>query len=263
MIEQMTDRRCPICDSAKNSELRQVSRREVLSHVAKCGRCGFVFVTDPPIDTADDDELAADFEPGDRARYRHSVRLIAELFPDRRPFVVEIGAGFGQLGERLQTTADYVGFEPALNLSEFAQRSGVRIIAQMFDPSLLDRPPDVVVLDNVIEHVLDPVGLLRDSASSLTPGGHLVIIVPNRNDVRQLIPSWRDKNHWIPPDHINYFTARGLRRVLRSLDLEPHPFGFRAIEPRKDWRYLPRALSEMVAVYPFGLNIYASKHRGG
>jgi hypothetical protein len=94
-----------------------------------------------------------------------------------------------------------------------------------------------------------------DCVAALRPGGVLVVIVPNRFDARQMIPSWRAANHWIPPEHINYFTPRSLRRTLEQLDLEVRSFGFSALE-RADWKYWPRATGERLGVFPWGLNVY-------
>lgn len=76
---------------------------------------------------------------------------------------------------------------------------------------------DVVWLQNVLEHVIDPVALLRQLRTLTRPGGRLVLTVPN--DFSRLqhvaLTSGRiDRSFWIaPPDHLSYFSADSLRRV--------------------------------------------------
>lgn len=76
---------------------------------------------------------------------------------------------------------------------------------------------DLVWLGNVLEHVLDPIGLLRALRGLVAPGGLLVAVVPNDGNRYHeelfsdgLVP----ERFWIAvPDHISYFTADSLRRT--------------------------------------------------
>ena len=86
----------------------------------------------------------------------------------------------------------------------------------------------------------------------------MIVIVPNRYDVRQLNPAWRDREHWIPPEHVNYFTPSSLEKCMCGVGVRPHPFGFAALGIR-DSKYWPRAMLELVGTYPFGLNMYGIK----
>jgi len=77
---------------------------------------------------------------------------------------------------------------------------------------------DVVWLGNVLEHVLDPVELLRSLRQLTLGNGLLLVTVPNDGNSyheylyqQGLIPTrW-----WVAiPDHISYFTADSLRRIV-------------------------------------------------
>ena len=76
---------------------------------------------------------------------------------------------------------------------------------------------EVVWLQNVLEHVIDPVTLLRQLKGLTAPGGRLVVTVPN--DFSRLqhvaLTSGRiDRSFWVAlPDHLSYFSADSLRRV--------------------------------------------------
>ena len=80
--------------------------------------------------------------------------------------------------------------------------------------------------------------LLADAVATLRRGGLAVVIVPNRDDLRQAVPSWRDARHWIPPDHINYFSMTDVKRMFAHCGLDAQPFGFRALT-MSDYRYFP------------------------
>ena len=104
-------------------------------------------------------------------------------------------------------------------LSKFGQQHGVDIVHDFFTPETAPAA-DAIVIDNVLEHVIDPQRLLADAVATLRPGGLDVVIVPNRDDLRQLVPSWRDARHWIPPDHINYFSMSDVKRMFANCQLD-------------------------------------------
>jgi SAM-dependent methyltransferase len=247
-----TTRSCPICGSGGGPTARIVDGWPLIG----CSSCGFLYAPRVRASTATEIELPEDFEPIWRARHRQIHLLLTALLAAGE-LIVDVGAGFAELG-RVAADAGrfrYVGFEPSASVGASARRRGVDVRIEMFGPRSLEEPAGAVVLDNVIEHVADPVRLLSDSAQALRIGGVLVVIVPNRFDIRQVVPSWRDANHWIPPEHINYFTHKCLTKLFGELGLTTHPFGFQGLG-RRDWRYWPRATLEMVGLYPFGLNVY-------
>lgn len=79
---------------------------------------------------------------------------------------------------------------------------------------------DLVWLGNVLEHVLDPIGLLESLKSLVAPGGLLVATVPNDGSAyhEALLESGSiDRRFWIAiPDHLSYFTAESLRATATA-----------------------------------------------
>ena len=257
VITETTTRSCPICQMARNTPRRTIDGWVL----ATCDSCGFLFAPTIRQNTATEFDLPDDYQPVSRARHAQVHRLLVRLL---RPgaTIVDVGAGFGGLGlvAHSETRFRYVGFEPSASVTAAARRRGVDLRAELFGQDTMAEPVDAVVLDNVIEPVADPVGLLRDCRSCLAPAGVLVVIVPNRRDIRQVVPNWRDANHWIPPEHINFFTARSLKVALEDLGLSVRPFGFAALDMH-DWRYWPRAALEQIGCFPFGLNMYGTLPR--
>jgi len=228
-----------LCRSHYVQAYRSIHRKGEDWHLDEC-ECGFIYCRDPRAETKDP---LTPTPP--RPRHFQIAGLLTALLP-AGAHVAEIGAGSGALARLLRTRFDYRGFEPgggnaALNISE-----------AFFTP---DRPVDAIVLDNVIEHVLDPVGLLEQSASALTDGGVAVVVVPNRRDLRRFHPGWRRARHWIPPDHINYFGLSDLGRIFGQLGLQIRPFGMTALRLPRDLRYVPRAVAEHAGLSLFGHNV--------
>ena len=82
------------------------------------------------------------------------------------------------------------------------------------------QPFDVLWLDNVLEHVLDPAELLRRCRQLTRPGGVLMVDVPNDFSPLQqhlLAAGHIDRPFWVAlPDHLSYFGAAGLRNLAAA-----------------------------------------------
>jgi 2-polyprenyl-3-methyl-5-hydroxy-6-metoxy-1,4-benzoquinol methylase len=91
---------------------------------------------------------------------------------------------------------------------------------------------DVLWLGNVLEHVLDPVFLLKNLKMLLAKNGILVITVPNdASKYQELLFSeeYVDKKWWIiAPDHISYFNYQTLQNTCSSA-------GFKVLEVLGDF----------------------------
>ena len=79
---------------------------------------------------------------------------------------------------------------------------------------------DVLWLDNVLEHVLEPADLLRLCRTLIKPSGVLVVDVPNDFSALQLhlLNSGQiDRPFWVVlPDHLSYFNPSGLRNLAEA-----------------------------------------------
>ncbi len=83
---------------------------------------------------------------------------------------------------------------------------------------------DVIVLQNVLEHVLYPEELLKKLQQLLSDDGCLLVQVPNDFSDFQSLAKQKDlidRDYWfLPPQHLNYFNEKNLPAVARSCGLE-------------------------------------------
>ena len=79
---------------------------------------------------------------------------------------------------------------------------------------------DVLWLDNVLEHVLEPAELLRQCRALVKPQGALMVDVPNDFSTLQqhlLATGKIDRPFWVVlPDHLSYFNQDGLRNLAAA-----------------------------------------------
>lgn len=81
-------------------------------------------------------------------------------------------------------------------------------------------PVDVVTVNHVIEHVNDPVELLRSCSRLLRPGGLCVVATPNALSLGHLL--FRDR--WLaldPPRHLHLFNQQTLEQTAMMAGLVP------------------------------------------
>jgi SAM-dependent methyltransferase len=107
---------------------------------------------------------------------------------------------------------------------------------------LADASFDVAVLDDTIEHLLDPGHALDELRRVLTPGGVITLNTPNDG-------GWLRRamgRHWFhckPPEHLYYFSPTTLRALL-----EAH--GFHRVETELSGKYVTaRYLCDRLKAY--------------
>jgi SAM-dependent methyltransferase len=77
-----------------------------------------------------------------------------------------------------------------------------------------------VTLDQVIEHAMDPVQLLREAAAVLRPGGRVLLSTPNARSLTARILG-RRWVHWHTPYHLQLFSIRSLLAAAQGAGLRP------------------------------------------
>lgn len=152
------------------------------------------------------------------------LHVLERLLPPSRRRLIDIGCGPGFF---LQTACargwEGEGIEPSQQASEHARSLGLRVHQGFFSADYAKDLGtfDVVHMNNMLEHVPDPVALLRAACHMLAPEGVLVVGVPNDFSPLQIaaaangLPRW-----WVaPPHHLNYFDFSSLAKLLERLGL--------------------------------------------
>jgi SAM-dependent methyltransferase len=136
--------------------------------------------------------------------------------------VLDVGSGYGFFRKAL---AD-AGYEHAgIEISAHARRVAHEIFGmESFEVGLdglraLGERFDAVTLLDLVEHVPDPVTLLRDVRSVLVPGGVAAIKTPNLDCPEAEI--FGAAYHSLKREHLVYFTPRSLERAACEAGLEP------------------------------------------
>jgi len=190
-----------------------------------CADCGFVFANaDELADLTALYEAVQDPEHEETQNDRAlQMRWILSLARKARPgarTLLDIGAGTGLLVAEAESDGlDAIGIEPSRTFTEVARRHGRRVLQGVFPhPALTGRRFDVICLIDVIEHVADPLVLLRNCQRALTSEGALILVTPDVGSaVARLL-----RNRWwhFRVAHVGYFNRKSLCTALRLCGLK-------------------------------------------
>jgi SAM-dependent methyltransferase len=143
------------------------------------------------------DRIAADYHTNESVPDIHIENLCQEYFIEwllrQIPVesrVLELGYGDGLVTAALaKSGCELTVLEGAATLVDRARQihPGIECVHSLFEDFRADRAYDVILASHVLEHVDDPLTILRLISSWLVEAGKIIIVVPNRNSLhRQL-----------------------------------------------------------------------------
>lgn len=210
------------------------------------------------------------------------LALVRRYIPLEGRRVLDVGCGVGTFLRRLLEVgaATVAGIDvDARSLRRAAQVTSTVALAVAEHLPFRDGSFDVVLMHEVLEHVQDDAAALREASRVLSPGGHLVIFCPNRffpfetHGVflgRRYIFGNVPLVNYLPDPlrrrlvpHARAYTAAGLRRLWRGLQLRPlvHSQVFPGFD-KASWRWGPvgRALKGLQRLEDTPLRILGLSH---
>lgn len=126
--------------------------------------------------------------------------------------VLDIGCGFGEtLGYHESRGCEVYGVEADENIRRVAEKFGFKVHIGLFDPDNYEADYfDYVTMDQVIEHVTDPLVTMRGIARVLKVGGTAILSTPNASGWGARLFGSRWIN-WHAPYHIQHFSSSSMR----------------------------------------------------
>lgn len=193
---------CPICLA---SDTRAVYGRVpdfehgsgVTASFGACRKCGALY-QDPPPDPA---ALRAIYTPAYRSLQKRGLfsflkdivavlqaRRLRHYVPNRHGKILELGCGGGHLLRALRHAGygNLSGVDWAIS-PETGDLDGVTLIARDIARYTPTESFDLILLNNVLEHLPAPHEVLRRYRPYLKPGGCLIVVTPNADSLSRRI----------------------------------------------------------------------------
>lgn len=200
--------------------------------IVSCHGCSLVFVQQ----LVSDDDLAAhyakvedpSYEEDNSAcldYYHHALRKLIEAKHPGAGRLLDIGCSGGFFLDTMTGWERYGNEISKSNADVARKKHGDRIFNGPFEEYPLKQEFfDVITLQDVFDHMRDPVGTLEKCHAMLKPGGLIVVKVHNISCLYAKI-SGRRFYAVVPPSHLFYYDENTLRRILDKT-------GFRMIDSR-------------------------------
>jgi SAM-dependent methyltransferase len=232
-------RPCPVCGSLRQDVLYQQRFEEFAAGsltdayaVVACRECGMCFASGLPDTTRfaeyyamsskyDLSGVGAFVSPFDMKRFRDEAMFISEHVDDRSARILDIGTATGELLVALRGLGftDLHGVDPSPEAARRA-RDDHHLDVLPGDAAaakLWGRTFGLVTLVAVLEHLVDPVATLRNTAELLDANGTIYLLVPDALHFADHVDAPFQE---FSVEHINYFTAASLRNLVASAGLE-------------------------------------------
>ena len=214
---------CPVCHSFKISKKWTPTRIRGKKSILWCGDCGFGWQHPLP----SSNEIRDYYERntpynihGENEKEQSSLKRIQrinQLKPERGR-LLDVGSGLGYfLKEAKKDGWDVVGLEPQKSAALYCQDQFEIKVHTGHIQNLKLESFDVVTLWDVWEHVHDPLVFLDQCLKLITPGGLLVVAIPNASGwpARIFRGQWR----YVMKTHLNYFTLSFVNRIVAEKGL--------------------------------------------
>ena len=227
MVENrlLSERSCPVCEST-SSEYQFVKDG---FHFVKCKECHLLYVNPSLRESAlkayYEDSKAIDFFQQYILMPTRQVRN-QNIFKPRVAFIeqycsggrlLDVGCAVGNFLECLKDRPGWEisGVEPNRGAADFVERElGIPVAKCLLEET--DFPEatfDVITFWETVEHIQDPIGLLKYCYKLLKKGGVFFVSTPNIAGFEFQVAG-KDHFNIAAPNHLNYFSPETMCRLL-------------------------------------------------
>lgn len=147
------------------------------------------------------------------------TRYLGEQVPGK---LMEIGCGAGDnlvLMRTLGWVVEGVEIDPIACLKA-RQMHGLTVHEGTLESrNYPENSFDAITMNHVIEHVFDPVAILKECFRIIKPGGKVVVITPNTDSWghHEFQENWRGLE---PPRHIHIFSPKSMKKCAEAAGFE-------------------------------------------
>lgn len=186
----------------------------------RCDKCGFQFF-DPKLAGGAEfyEQLSAQtdgYYAPDRPENERNARFAVE---HGFRTILDIGCGTGYaLDTAKRSGLETYGIELSRTAAEIAAARGHTVFQTLVEDldSKWNGRFDLISMNQLLEHVPDPVGVVKNCVRLLSPRGVIAIAVPSATGILRFRP-WLEAN-W-PPHHISRWRNKDFRTLANSAGL--------------------------------------------
>jgi SAM-dependent methyltransferase len=243
--ESTTVRPCPVCASTRAGIIGLLKKTFVLDlsqeewQFVQCRNCDLLYISPEP-SAADLHRIYVESGQFDDPVYTDPARVAqivdymngcfralverSGLKADKPVSVLEVGAGLAWMcraAKAINPESVTVAQDVSPEAVEKCPWVDFYVLGEILDTRMDQHAPyDVISLTHVIEHLVDPVAVIRRCKSLLGPRGMIFVTAPHRpvgwRDKTSDIALWEKYPYNHVPAHIQYFSMKSMRALSQS-----------------------------------------------
>jgi 2-polyprenyl-3-methyl-5-hydroxy-6-metoxy-1,4-benzoquinol methylase len=193
---------------------------ERMIHLYECRKCGFQFFNPKLAGSAEFYEQLHAHGPEYYAPNRPEAERNARFAVEQGYLsILDVGCGVGfALDAAKRAGLKTYGLELSRTAAEAAAKRGHTVFPVLLEDMAPDWEGkfDLISLNQVLEHVPDPIDLVRQCVRFLSPRGAIAIAVPSASGVLRFTP-WLPGN-W-PPHHVSRWRIKDFHTLAEKINL--------------------------------------------
>ena len=203
-----------------------------------CTNCDFS-IYDPALAGTSDfyaDAVDVDYNyyNDDKWEFRQALKDIGMMDAQK---ILDVGCGSGSFLESLRRSLNLPtawGYEISPALARVVTRKGFQVYSDIFPDQLIDDNKanffDVICIFQVLEHVDDPMRMLRDIKELLASNGKIIIAVP---DIDGPVGKYYKFSHMnMPPHHVSHWNSSVIEHAAKRIGMRVEKISY---EPLSDY----------------------------
>ena len=229
--DNLIKKRCILCKNEKFQLISKKTRDSKKHKIIRCLKCNHIQLF--PIPTLIDEKKFYDENLQDKSindigsikrarrkmmydnirRYQFIQKIIS-----KKSRVLENGSGHGFFLEIMKTNGfDIIGYDISKEKRKYSKKI---TDVPVYDININEKIPadnkfDIVVLFHTLEHITEPITLLKNIKKLLKPKGKILIEVPNSDDFHLKLNKFYKEFYW-ERAHIHYFNPKILKNVIQK-----------------------------------------------
>lgn len=220
----LKERNCPSCN---NKYKKFVCEKDNLK-IVKCNKCSLIYVS-PTFDYEHYLKLYSNQsyqnivrKLGEKSHeYRKKrfgserLNILKRHYQKKRCSLLEIGCSTGFFIEQVKKNGwDALGLELNPSAVKFAQDRKLNVINKDFTKMKFKTKFDIICAFDVLEHLYDPLKVVKKVKKVLKKNGLFFLYVPNWQSATRLLIGEENSHFVWPTHHLTYFTPSTLENFL-------------------------------------------------
>jgi 2-polyprenyl-3-methyl-5-hydroxy-6-metoxy-1,4-benzoquinol methylase len=135
--------------------------------------------------------------------------------------ILDIGCGYGEsLGYHKNRGCEVYGVEADQNVKEIAEKYEFNLHIGVFSSDIFQKEFfDYITMDQVVEHLKDPIDIIKQVSKVIRKDGYLILSTPNANGFGAKVFEKKWIN-WHAPYHLQFFSRESIWIVAKKLGFE-------------------------------------------